>query len=46
MARRVLLAEAVIAGALGLAVVVKEMPGIVREIRIWRMVGFTPKSRR
>lgn len=46
MAKRVLMAEALIVGALGLAVLAKEMPGLVREVRIWRMVGFSPRSRR
>lgn len=46
MAKRVLMAEAVIIGALGLMVLAKEMPGVVREIRIWRMAGFGAGSRR
>lgn len=45
MARRVLIAQAVIAGALGLVILVKEIPGLVREVRIWRMVGFRAGSR-
>ncbi|WP_225851175.1 hypothetical protein [Streptomyces sp. HPF1205] len=46
MAKRVLMAEALIVGALGLMVLAKEMPGLVREIRIWRMAGIGPGSRR
>ncbi|MFF0793560.1 hypothetical protein [Streptomyces spiralis] len=44
-AKRMLIAQAVMAGGLALAVLVKEMPGIVREIRIWRMVGLRAGSR-
>jgi hypothetical protein len=45
MAKRVLIAEAVIIGGLGLLVMAKEMPGVVREIRIWRMSGLGSRSR-
>ncbi|MFI1168789.1 hypothetical protein ACH4UM_35835 [Streptomyces sp. NPDC020801] len=44
-AKQVLTAEAVVVGGLALALLVKEMPGIVREIRIWRMVGVRNGSR-
>ncbi|GHF07056.1 MULTISPECIES: hypothetical protein [Streptomyces] len=40
MARRLLIAQAVVAGAVTLGLLLKEIPGIVREIRIWRMTGF------
>jgi hypothetical protein len=39
-ARRVLIAEALIVGGVALTLLVREMPGLVREVRIWRMVGF------
>lgn len=38
MAKRILIAEAALLGALGLGMLVRELPGLVREIRIWRMV--------
>ncbi|MEU6478622.1 hypothetical protein ABZ858_17330 [Streptomyces sp. NPDC047017] len=41
-AKHVLAAEAAVVGGLALALLVKELPGIVREIRIWRMVGLRP----
>ncbi|GHF06339.1 hypothetical protein GCM10014715_72960 [Streptomyces spiralis] len=44
-AKRMLVAEAVVVGGLALALLVKEMPGIVREVRIWRMVGLRAGSR-
>ncbi|MFF7725497.1 hypothetical protein [Streptomyces sp. NPDC008001] len=44
MARRLLIAQAVVAGAVTLGILVKEFPGIVREIRIWRMAGLRPRS--
>jgi hypothetical protein len=37
--QRVLLAEALVAGALALAVLVRELPSLRREMRIWRMAG-------
>ncbi|MGV9347161.1 hypothetical protein ACWDSD_20550 [Streptomyces spiralis] len=43
--KRMLVAEAVVVGGLALALLVKEMPGIVREVRIWRMVGLRAGSR-
>ncbi len=45
-ARRVLIAEALIVGGLALTLLVREMPGLVREVRIWRMVAFRHGSRR
>ncbi|WP_432138011.1 MULTISPECIES: hypothetical protein [unclassified Streptomyces] len=38
-ARRVLTAQAALVSAAALALLIREMPGLVREIRIWRMVG-------
>ncbi|EFF88437.1 MULTISPECIES: hypothetical protein [Streptomyces] len=43
-AKQVLTAEAAVIGGLALALLVKELPGIVREIRIWRMVGVRPRA--
>nr|BFD80962.1 hypothetical protein StreXyl84_03630 [Streptomyces sp. Xyl84] len=43
--RQVLAAEAGVLGALLLVLLAREMPGIVREVRIWRMVGLRPGSR-
>jgi hypothetical protein len=45
MARRILIAEAVIVGGLVLGVLLRELPGAVREVRIWRMAGFRSGSR-
>jgi hypothetical protein len=44
-AKQVLAAEIAVVGGLALALLVKEMPGIVREVRIWRMVGVRARSR-
>ncbi|MFE9173822.1 hypothetical protein ACFYNZ_30930 [Streptomyces kebangsaanensis] len=44
--RQVLMAEAAVVGGLVLALLIREMPGLVREIRIWRMVGIRSGSRR
>ncbi|GED90171.1 hypothetical protein TNCT6_72560 [Streptomyces sp. 6-11-2] len=38
-AKQLLAVEAALVGGLVLAVLVKEMPGLLREIRIWRMSG-------
>ncbi|MGX4687819.1 hypothetical protein [Streptomyces sp. JNUCC 63] len=43
--KQVMAAELAVVGGLALALLIKEMPGLVREIRIWRMVGFRPGSR-
>jgi hypothetical protein len=43
--RQVVAAELAVVGGLVLALLIKEMPGLVREIRIWRMVGFRAGSR-
>ncbi|MGI5347891.1 hypothetical protein ACQEU8_06800 [Streptomyces sp. CA-250714] len=45
-ARRVLIGQMTAIGVLGLAMFLRELPGLVREIRIWRMVGFRSGSRR
>ncbi|MET9913231.1 hypothetical protein ABZZ74_41820 [Streptomyces sp. NPDC006476] len=37
--RRLLMAEAVLAGAVALAVLVREFPSVRREMRIYRMAG-------
>ncbi|MEV5147714.1 hypothetical protein [Streptomyces sp. NPDC052727] len=37
-AQRVLIAQGVALGALTLGLLVLELPGIVREVRIWRMI--------
>lgn len=44
-AKQVLAVEIAVVGGLALALLVKEMPGLVREVRIWRMVGFRAGSR-
>ncbi|MEV0688891.1 hypothetical protein [Streptomyces sp. NPDC050388] len=41
-AKRILMAEAVVLGGAALALLIVEFPGIVREIRLWRMAGFRP----
>ncbi|MFF8596229.1 hypothetical protein ACF061_33325 [Streptomyces sp. NPDC015220] len=43
--KQVLTVEAAVLGGLVLALLVKEMPGLLREIRIWRMVGLRPGAR-
>lgn len=45
-ARRVLMAQALIVGGVALTLLVREMPGLVREVRIWRMAGLRHGSRR
>lgn len=44
-ARRVLTAQAVLVGGGVLALLIREIPGIMREIRIWRMAAFPSGSR-
>ncbi|MFD5272251.1 hypothetical protein [Streptomyces sp. NPDC058335] len=39
-AKRIVMAEAVVLGGVALALLVAEFPGIVREVRLWRMAGF------
>lgn len=43
---RVLMAEAVLAGAVALALLVSEFPSLRREVRIWRMAGGLRARRR
>ncbi|MEV5510795.1 hypothetical protein [Streptomyces orinoci] len=45
MARRLLIIQAVVAGAATLGILIKEFPGIIREIRLWRMAGVHIGSR-
>ncbi|MFI9645825.1 hypothetical protein ACIHAA_05935 [Streptomyces sp. NPDC052040] len=45
-AKRVLIAEGLLVGAVALALLAREVPGLVREVRIWRMVGVRSGSRR
>ncbi|MCS0604869.1 hypothetical protein NX794_27175 [Streptomyces sp. LP11] len=44
--RQVLIAQAALAGGLALALVMKELPGVVRELRIYRMTGGPRANRR
>ncbi|MGY1438967.1 hypothetical protein [Streptomyces reniochalinae] len=44
-ARRVLIAQVAVVGMLAAGILVRELPGAVREVRIWRMVGFRAGSR-
>jgi hypothetical protein len=45
-AGQLLAVEVALAGAALIALLVKEKPGLVREIRIWRMIGYRAGSRR
>jgi hypothetical protein len=45
MARRLLILEAILGATVVLAVLLREVPGMIREVRIWRMVGFRTGSR-
>ncbi|MEU2060786.1 hypothetical protein [Streptomyces sp. NPDC013455] len=45
-ARRVLVAEAAVVGGLVLTMLVRELPGIRREVRIWRMINLRSGARR
>lgn len=45
-AQRVLIAEGVVIGALTLALLVREFPGILRELRIWRMINLRSGAKR
>ncbi|MBN0042825.1 hypothetical protein JS756_01585 [Streptomyces actuosus] len=42
--RSVLTAQAALLAGAALALLIREMPGLVREIRIWRMVGVRSRS--
>ncbi|MFR9796522.1 hypothetical protein ACL02U_11550 [Streptomyces sp. MS06] len=44
-ARRVLTAQAVLVGGAVLALLIREIPALVREIRIWRMADLGSGSR-
>ncbi|MEU6091486.1 hypothetical protein ABZ865_32860 [Streptomyces sp. NPDC047085] len=44
--RQVLVAQAAVVGSLMLALFVKEFPGVVRELRIYRMTGGLRAARR
>ncbi|WP_330341890.1 hypothetical protein [Streptomyces sp. NBC_00557] len=45
-AQRVLIAQGVLLGAVTLALFVQELPGIVREVRIWRMSNLRSGAKR
>ncbi|GHF71794.1 hypothetical protein GCM10010218_61280 [Streptomyces mashuensis] len=45
MAKRILLAQVALVGGAALVLLAKEMPGLVREVRIWRMAGFRAGGR-
>ncbi|WP_159048602.1 hypothetical protein [Streptomyces sp. NRRL F-4489] len=44
-ARRVVTAEVVLLAGAALALLIREMPGLVREVRIWRMAAFPSGAR-
>ncbi|MEV6025721.1 hypothetical protein [Streptomyces sp. NPDC052036] len=44
-AKRVLIAQGLLVGAAALTLLARELPGLVREVRIWRMVGVRTGSR-
>ncbi|MGW1162338.1 hypothetical protein ACWD5Q_30610 [Streptomyces sp. NPDC002513] len=44
-AKRVLIAQGLLVGAVALTLLAREMPGLIREVRIWRMVGVRAGSR-
>ncbi|MET9147230.1 MULTISPECIES: hypothetical protein [unclassified Streptomyces] len=44
-AKRILTAEAVLLGGALLALLISELPGVRRELRIFRMVGFRGAAR-
>lgn len=44
--QRVLMAEAALAGAVAVALFVREFPSLRREMRIWRMAGGLRAGRR
>lgn len=46
MAKRILIAQALLLAGLGIGLVVRELPGLKREIRIWRMTGWPMGCRR
>lgn len=44
--RQLLVAQAALAGGLAVALFVRELPGVVRELRIYRMTGGLRAGRR
>lgn len=44
MAKRILIAQAVLIGLAILALFVNELPGAIREVRMWRMASFRSGS--
>ncbi|MBO8190998.1 hypothetical protein ITI46_04700 [Streptomyces oryzae] len=44
-AKRILTGQIAAIGVLVLAMFLRELPGLAREIRIWRMIGFRTGSR-
>ncbi len=44
--RQVLIAQACLVGGLAVALLVKELPGVMRELRIYRMTGGLRANRR
>ncbi|MFE0877993.1 hypothetical protein ACFW4X_24570 [Streptomyces smyrnaeus] len=44
-AKRILVGQLAVLGTIGLAMFLRELPGLRREIRIWRMIGFGTGSR-
>ncbi|MEU2714347.1 hypothetical protein [Streptomyces sp. NPDC007205] len=45
-AQRMLRAEAAVLGAAALVLLVRELPGIRREVRIWRMINLRSGAKR
>ncbi|MEU9475914.1 hypothetical protein [Streptomyces sp. NPDC048191] len=44
--RQLLMAQAAVVGSMAAALIVKELPGIMRELRIYRMTGGLRAKRR
>lgn len=44
MAKRILIAECVLAVAVAVGMTIREIPGIIREIRMWRMARLRKPS--
>ena len=45
-AQRVLIAQGLVLGAAALALLAHELPGIIREVRIWRMINLRSGAKR
>jgi hypothetical protein len=45
-AQRLLLAQGALLGAAALVMLVRELPGIRREVRIWRMINLRSGAKR